>query len=253
MQAPWKPGTRAAVPGMSWGSPAKLGFSGQIPVSTTPITWPRPALSGPPAAFHIASTPSASAVSVMSTGRVTLRSTRATPGGHPQPLDLAGVEPGGEAVDGGGVAVEHLGPADRVEDPVLLAEEPLPVGGHLGAGPVEPLTGRGPGGREAGDAPGVGRGGTADQRHDVHPVAGHLGGRRARDDRPRCRLLRDRGGAGHGDAGQRCGQQRGGGPAQARVRAQRATSLAQTGGPGDEPGSPPCSQGDPFDSIDSAT
>ncbi len=46
--APWKPGSCGAVPGVRWGSPLKLGFSGQMPVSTTPTTTPRPARSGPP-------------------------------------------------------------------------------------------------------------------------------------------------------------------------------------------------------------
>ena len=39
--APWKPGSCGAVPGVRWGSPLKLGFSGQMPVSTTPTTTPR--------------------------------------------------------------------------------------------------------------------------------------------------------------------------------------------------------------------
>ncbi len=94
-QAPWKPGRCPAVPGVRCGSPLKLGLSGQMPVSTTPITTLRPAFSGPPCAAHTPPGPSSPsrlrellptagvtrrAAGARSTCCFVLRSTSSTPG-----------------------------------------------------------------------------------------------------------------------------------------------------------------------------
>ena len=183
-QSPRNPGSCAAVPGVRCGSPVKLGFSGQMPLSTTPTTTPAPARSGPPCCAQAPRGPSrpssvrellptaglallvrALVAGPRSTRCLVLRSTSTTPSARADLLDLLAGQRGREAVQRRRVVVEHRRVADRGDQPVLRGPQPVDVGGDGGPVPVEALAVGGTGG-------GVGGGRRGGQRHDVHPGCG---------------------------------------------------------------------------------
>ena len=153
-------GSRAGarpVPGVRCGSPVKLGFSGQMPVSTTPITTPRPAppgrRAGPDAAGPVEAEQAARAAADGRSGRAGRGSGRraawccarpAPPRAWPQPRDLVAGQRRGEPVRARWCS-GRAPPGRRRRAATWSCSAAQPrrrTPRPAGAGPVEPVPGR---------------------------------------------------------------------------------------------------------------